>query len=211
MNSDELQVGAVFQREWDNSPIRIIAFDDEQVMYDCWWPHVPGWGIDSLNRTIAFYRLPRSLLLNKSRYLITEKYTKAELSVLRPDLPFGLARSVDLQWPSIPPAAKEDFPGRTSFETPAGASKTLLDTPKLYLLPFGPKGSAKPGVVLQSENPSGFTIDEVLLHAARLQAPHLREIKITTGVGIYRSGIQRKLPSYYIWGGKSRMEGLEYR
>lgn len=91
MNSGELHAGAVFQREWDNRPIRIIAFDDEQVMYDCWWPHVPGWGIDSLNRTIAYYRLPLSLFLNKSRYLRTEEYTKAELSVLRPDLPFGFA------------------------------------------------------------------------------------------------------------------------
>jgi hypothetical protein len=205
MNSSNLHVGAVFQPEWDSRPIRVIAFDDEQVMYDCWWPHVPGWGIDSLNRAISYYRVPLSLLLNKSKYLRTDEYTEAEMSIHRPDLPFGFARFADLEWPTIPPAAKEDFPGSTSFVAQVGTSMPILDTAKLYLLPFGPKGSPKPGVVLESENPSGFTIDEILWHAARLQSPYLREIKVTTGVGIYRSGIQRKLPSYYIWGVNSRM------
>lgn len=206
MNSSDLHVGAVFQPEWDSRPIRIIAFDDEQVMYDCWWPHIQGWGIDSLSRTISYYRLPLSLLLKRSKYLRTDEYTEAELSVHRPDLPFSFAQFADLEWPSIPPVAKEDFPGSISLVARAGASKPRLDTAKLYLLPFGPKGSVKPGVALESENPLGFTIDEMLWHAARLQAPYLREIKATAGVGIYRSGIQRRLPSYYIWGAKSRME-----
>ncbi|WP_173346109.1 hypothetical protein [Pseudoduganella dura] len=206
MNPSDLHVGAVFQREWDSCPIRVIAFDDEQVMYDCWWPHIPGWGIDSLNRTISYYRLPLSLLLKKSTYLRTDEYTEVELCIHRPDLPFGFARFADLEWPSIPPVAEDDFPGHTSFMAGVEASNPLLHTEKLYLHPFGPKGSVKPGVLLESENPTGFTVDEVLWHAARLQAPHLREIKVTTGVGIYRSGIQRKLPSYYIWGAKSRME-----
>lgn len=205
MNLNNLRVGAVFQPDWDSRPIRVIAFDDEQVMYDCWWPHVPGWGIDSLNRTISYYRIPLSLLLDRSKYLRTEEYTDAELSIHRPDLPFGFARFADLEWPSTPPQAKEDFPGSTSFVTQVGARIPILNTAKLYLLPFGPKGSSKPGVVLESENPFGFTIEEMLWHAARLQSPFLRQTKVTTGVGIYRSGIQRKLPSYYIWGAKSRM------
>jgi len=206
MNLNNLQVGAVFQPEWDSRPIRVIAFDDEQVMYDCWWPHVPGWGIDSLNRTISYYRIPLSLLLEKSKYLRTEEYTDAELSIHRPDLPFGFARFADLEWPSTHTKAKEDFPGSTPFINQVGARVPILNTAKLYLLPFGPKGSSKPGVVLESENPVGFTIEEMLWHAARLQSPFLRQTKVTTGVGIYRSGIQRKLPSYYIWGAKSRME-----
>jgi hypothetical protein len=207
MNPSDLHVGAVFQLEWDSRPIRVIAFDDEQVMYDCWWPHVPGWGIDSLNRAISYLRLPLSLLLKKSTYLRTDEYTEAELCIHRPDLPFGFARFADLEWLSIPLAAENDFPGKTSFMAGVEVSNPLLHTAKLYLLPFGPKGSVKPGVLLESENPVGFTVDEVLWHAARLQAPHLREIRVTTGVGIYRLGIQRKLPSYYIWGAKSRMEG----
>lgn len=206
MNTSNLQVGAVFQPEWDTRPIRVIAFDAEQVMYDCWWPHVPGWGIDSLNRTISYYRISLSWFLNKSKYLRTDAYTEAELSIHRPDLPFGFARFANIEWPSIPFATKEDFPGSTSIITQVGASTPILNTAKLYLLPFGPKGSSKPGVLLESENPCGFTIEELLWHAARLQSQYLREIKVTNGVGIYRSGIQRKLPSYYIWGAKSRME-----
>lgn len=201
-----MRIGAVFQTEWNSRPIRVIAFDDNLVMYDSWQPDVPGWGIDSLNRTISYLRIPLSLLLSKSKYLRTEEYCEAELSIHRPDLPFSFAQSANVEWPSISPKTKEDFSAITSSGPHSEASRSILDTSKLYLHPFGPKGSFKPGVVLESENPSGFTIDEVLWHAARLQSPYLREIKVTTGVGIYRSGIQRKLPSYYIWGAKSRME-----
>lgn len=157
MNSSNLHVGAVFQLEWDTRPIRVIASDDEQVMYDSWFSHSSVWGIDSLNRSISYFRMPLSLLLTKSKYLRTDEFTKAELSVHRPELPFGFARCAELEWPSIPPAAKEDFPGK-SYVARFGAHMPILDTAKLYLLPFGPKGSGKTGVLLESESSYGFTV-----------------------------------------------------
>jgi hypothetical protein len=206
MSSSDLHIGAVFQTEWDSRPIRVIAFDEEQVMYDCWWPHIPGWGIESLNRDITYYRTPTCLLLSKSKYLRTEEYTEAELSIHRPDLPFGFAQFANLEWPSMCPATPVEFPCSAAASTDSRSSKPVLDAAKIYLQPFGPKGSSKPGIVLEAEKASGFTMMEVLWHAAQLQSPFLREIKVTTGIGIYRSGIRRKLPSYYIWGAKSRME-----
>jgi hypothetical protein len=206
MNSSHLHSGAVFQTEWDSRPIRIIAFDDEQVMYDSWWPHVPGWGIDSLNRTVSYYRLPTSLLFSKAKYLRTEEYTEAELSIHRPDLPFAFARSPSLEWPTGSPATVEEFPNGLFQLADKPSEPRTLDTPKIYLAPFGPKGSSKPGVLVEAENGTCFTVEEILWRAAQLQSQYLREIKVTAGVGIYRLGIQRKLPSYYIWGAKSRME-----
>ena len=206
MTLRDLHVGAVFQPQWDSRLLRVIAFDDETVMYDCWWPHIPGWGIDSLNRTLSYYRIPTSLLLSKAKYLRTEEYTEAELAVHRPDLPFGFARFAALDWPTVCPATPEEFPnGSFSCENDQ-CGHSYLDTAKIYLQPFGPKGSSKPGVMIEAENSVGFSVSEILWHAARLQSQFLRENKLTTGIGIYRSGIQRKLPSYYIWGSKSRME-----
>jgi len=202
---NDLHIGAVFQPQWDSRPLRVIAFDEEIVMYDCWWPHIPGWGIDSINRTISYYRIPTSLLLNKGKYLRTEEYTEAELAVHRPDLPFSFARFADLEWPTVCPVTSEEFPDGSFACKNDEHSQPYLDATKIYLQPFGPKGSSKPGFIIEAENSTGFTVAEILWHAARLQSPFLREIRVTTGIGTYRSGIQRKLPSYYIWGSKSRM------
>lgn len=201
-----LHIGAVFQPQWDSRPLRVIAFDEETVMYDCWWPHIPGWGIDSLNRNISYYRIPTSLLLSKARYLRTEEYTEVELSIHRPDLPFSFAKFANNDWPSVCPTSPDEFPNDLFACISDESSQPRLNAAKIYLQPFGPKGSSKAGVMIEAENPAGFTVREILWQAARLQSPFLREIKVTTGVGIYRSGIQRKLPSYYIWGSKSRME-----
>lgn len=206
MTFSDLHIGAVFQPQWDSRPLRVIAFDDETVMYDCWWPHIPGWGIDSLNRTLSYYRIGTSLLLSKGKYLRTEEYTEAELAIHRPDLPFSFARSADLEWPTFCPATPEEFPNDSFSRANDQRSQPYLNASKIYLQPFGPKGSSKSGVLIEAESSAGFTVTEALWHAARLQSPFLREIRGTTGVGIYRSGIQRKLPSYYIWGSKSRME-----
>lgn len=207
MNLSFLHSGAVFQTEWDSRPIRVISFDEQQVMYDSWWPHLPGWGITSVNSTIAYYRLPTPLLLSKAKYLRTEQYSEAELSIHRPDLPHAFARSAVLEWPMRSPATVEEFPNGLSRLNPGEYGQPhALDAAKIYLEPFGPKGSSKPGVLIEAANGTGFGVEEILWHAARLQSQYLREIKVTAGVGIYRSGIRRKLPSYYIWGAKSLME-----
>lgn len=172
-------------------------------MYDCWWPHVPSWGIDSLNRTVFYYRLPISMLLGKVRYLRTEEYSDAELAIHRPDLPFAFAKSASLEWPMSRPSVIDDLPNGLIPSAGIDCRRpSTLDTPKIYLSPFGPKGSSKPGVLVEAENGKCFTVEEMFLRAAQLQSQYLRETKVTSGAGIYRLGIQRKLPSYYIWGGE---------
>lgn len=203
MEIEELNLGDVFQPEWDARPIRVLAFDNEQVMYDSWLPHASKWGIDSLSQRASYYRIRTSFLLNKASYLRTEIYTEQERAVHRPDLPFSFARIDDIEWPMTCPASALDFPKLHSQA--ASGEKVVLDAPRIYLEPFGPKGGPKPSALITAENGIRFTVEEMLWHAARLQFQHLRDEKITEGVGIYRSGIQRGLPSYYVWGAKSRM------
>lgn len=203
MKIEDLELGAVFQPEWDARPIRVLAFDSAQVMYDSWLPHASRWGIDSFSRHISYYRIPISLVLNKALYLRTEKYTEQERAVHRPDLPFSFARIDGLEWPMTCPTTMHDFP--QSLSQAANGEQELLDTPRVFLEPFGPKGGPKPSALIAAKNEKTFNVEEMLWHAARLQFQHLRDEKIIQGVGIYRSGIQRGLPSYYIWGAKSRM------
>ncbi|MDN2697571.1 hypothetical protein O0882_14705 [Janthinobacterium sp. SUN073] len=203
MKIEDLELGAVFQPEWDARLIRVLAFDSEQVMYDSWLPHVSRWGIDSLSRRMSYYRIPTSFVLNKALYLRTEKYTEQERAVHRPDLPFSFARVDSLEWPMTCPATTHDFP--QSLSQVANGEQELLDAPRIFLEPFGPKGGPKPSALVTAKNKKTFNVEEMLWHAARLQFQHLRDEKIIQGVGIYRSGVQRGLPSYYVWGAKSRM------
>ena len=54
--------------------------------------------------------------------------------------------------------------------------------------------------------PAGFTDAELLVAAWEIQAPHLRAEVRTEGVGLHRSGLHRRIPSYYIWGSQSRLQ-----
>jgi hypothetical protein len=64
-------------------------------------------------------------------------------------------------------------------------------------------GEASP---LAADDGSAFTEAELLTKARILQAPFVGDIRLTEGVGIYRAGIKKRLPSYYIWGARSRAD-----
>lgn len=38
------------------------------------------------------------------------------------------------------------------------------------------------------------------MKARILPGPFVGDVRLTEGVGIYRAGIKKRLPSYYIWG-----------
>ena len=65
---------------------------------------------------------------------------------------------------------------------------------------------SKPTTLLTAQDGESFTEVEMLWHAWQLQAPYLRERQIAKGIGIHRLGIQRRKPSYSIWGAKSKLE-----
>jgi hypothetical protein len=80
-----------------------------------------------------------------------------------------------------------------------------LNASEIYLYPFGPKGGHKAGVRVQADNGTAFTIEELIWKAAAVQAPWIGEVVPVQGVGIYRSGLQRGIPAYYLWGHESRL------
>jgi hypothetical protein len=201
MSPEAIQIGAVFQPSFDERPIRLIAVDDREVMYDSWWPHRSAWGFASLPGTVSYYRMPRRVLLERCRYLRSEPLSPAELDVHRPDLPLRFGASPDLEWPDADQL--EAFPGRIAASFPSSLG---LAATRLYLCPFGPKGRSKPGVLVEPDAPHAATIRGLLARAAAIQAPHLRDQRPTRGIGVYRLGLQRKVPSYYLWGSQSKAD-----
>jgi hypothetical protein len=204
MASQLLHVGSVLQPDWDERPIRVMAFDDHEVMYDSWWPHDSSWGFASLKGKFSYYRIPRGLLVERCRYLRDEPLSEDEVAAHRPELPLRLAISAELEWPFAP-----ELPSFLSLISSL-VSSAPLPTGKLYVSPFGPKGSSKKSILVEPDRGgASFPVGELLARAAAIQAPLLTPERPTLGIGLFRLGIQNRIPSYYLWGSKGRADGQD--
>ncbi len=183
-----LELGGVYQPDWDKRPFRIIGLDEHEVFYDCQWEHDGQWTfLGNFRRTCTFYRMPTALFAHRSIRIGYLPFTEEELVAFRPDLPMRFARSRELSWNS---SWEEGV-----LEQPGMAVKITVDG--VVLVPFGSKGGLKGGVVLRaSAVGSGFTVGELLLAAKRIQEQV--NPQTSNGVGLYRLGWQKRLPSYYI-------------
>ena len=91
-------LGAVFEIESNPYAMRVIAFDDAEVMYDVWWPHKEAWGMARLLGGVTCYRLRRDYVEANARYIRTDPLSEAELRVHRPELPFAVAQRKEISW-----------------------------------------------------------------------------------------------------------------
>jgi hypothetical protein len=176
--------------------LRVVAFDEAVVMYDMRWTPQGPWAMAKLARSFAYYRIGRDFFEAHARCIGIDPLSDRELAVHRPALPFAVAQRADLSW-------YESWDDIDSGVTNAAAA---LPVSVIYLSPFGPRDTDKPAVMLQADNGEFFTEVELLLKAKSLQAPHIGTVLLTNGVGIYREGIKKQTPSYYIWGAQSRLD-----
>jgi len=204
MQNQPLELGAVYQPAWDQHPIRVIAFDANVVMYDAWWPHLGAWGFSkSIPSRTIYYRLCTDFLLKRAAYVRTEEYTDEERAIHRPDLPLALLQSEAISWYDDVPASASEV---ADLLAGSKLNEDNLRASPICLCPFGPKDSLKKGMTVEARNGAAFSAEELLFEAWRLQAPYLRESLLTNGVGLYRLGVERRVPSYTMWGARSRLE-----
>lgn len=172
-------------------------------MYDAWWPHLDVWGLADLGKArrgaVYYHATPASTLLEKAGFLRYEPLTADEESLHRPDLPFAVLRQPGVVWPM----AESDLP---VFAAAFGENTVLPAVPEAYLCAFGPNGGSKRPVRIRAEDTAGFTAAELMLKAAELQMPHLSTRRTVEGVGVYRSGLHRGRPCFYLWGAASLVE-----
>ena len=192
MASFQTALGVVFEIESSPHTMRVIAYDDAEVMYDVWWPHKNAWAMAKLQGDFTYYRLPRDYVEADARHIRTDPLSGGELQVHRPDLPFAVAQREGTSW------YDRSWPDGVFGTTP------VLAVSAIYLSPFGPRNSAKPPVLIEADNGESFTELELLTKAKELQAPFIGDVRLTDGVGIYRAGIKKRTPSYYLWGARSR-------
>jgi hypothetical protein len=199
MTPPRIALGAVYDVLWSPNSVRVVAFDRDIVMYDTWWPHKGAWAMARLRGTFTYYRVWRDYFEAHSRYVRADPLTEQERQVHRPDLPFAFAQRPSLSWyepwnePHVPAAPSSPY------------VKPSLEAAAIFLSPFGPRDSPKPAVLVHAENGRSFGEAELLGLAKAAQDPLIGDMRLTSGVGIYRSGIKNRIPSYYLWGALSRL------
>ena len=196
MDVSKIEPGAVFRFQRDDRRNRVLLHDGNVVMYDVWWAHLGGWGLADLDaikrRRINYYVTTVSTVLEKAIYLRSNPLSAGERAVHRPDLPFAAVQDAAISWSS-------DITARLTQK------RSQLNTPQVYLFPFGSRGSAKAAVRVVADNGSSFGAGELLRKAQLAQARHLSDAMPVAGVGIYRSGLQRGLPAFYLRGSVSQL------
>lgn len=200
MNVGAIESGTVLQPDWDERPIRVLIADEVEVLYDVWWPHTQGWGLAMLDKKASYYRVRTSLVLTRAKVVRTEPLSELEQKVHRPDLPLRFCRSRGIRWEDLWKAEakgvdRNENKVAVSLDEPVGAHE-------LFIVPFGPHGGERRGVQISSGCERGMTALEILWKAAQIQAT--QATSHPEGVGIYRLGIQRRTPSYYLWGPEDR-------
>jgi hypothetical protein len=203
VDSSWITVGAVFRLPHDERPDRVLVHADGVVMYDYWLPHRDAWNMADLaevrRKTVTYYLTTSSGLSAKADHLRNEPLTAEEAALHRPDLPFAAVQQDGLDWPSSEARV-------TTFAAEFQPDIVALDTPEIYLSPFGAKGGSQRHVRIDADDKARFTARELMRKAAELQAPRLGPRPVVDGVGIYRSGLHRGRPSFYLWGAVSRLE-----
>lgn len=194
MNSVSIRLGDVYDYNHPSGPLRVIAFDSDVVMYDMWLAHKNSWRMSNFFGEFTFYRLERNYFEANTRYLRSEPLSEFEVNVFRPDLPFAFARDKHLSWYENLPSVQRS------------GDKQILSVPAIYISPFGLRKSPKPDVLIRAGNGEFFTKNELISLAKAVQLPYLGSERLTEGVGVYRSGIKKQIPSYYIWGALSKLE-----
>lgn len=189
----KLELGGIFRTEWEERPFRIIGLDNLEVFYDCLWPHDNKWTFSgNFKRQCFLYRTSLPLFEQKSQRIDFLPLTEQEQRAFRPDLPIRIGRMKELSWNNI---NESDF---SSFakSVKANIQEQKLQTGKVVLLPYGDKGGLKKGVVISADNSTYFNGAELLWKAKEIQK--VVNDNVSDGVGLYRIGYEKGLPSYYI-------------
>ncbi len=190
-------------------PIRILMVDDQEVFYDVWWEHTQNWGMAKKGRCI-YYRVSLAFAQANTVFLRNDPLSESEIAWHQPDLPMRVGCTNSWLWSNRGYDTLSEF--RTALIESYGAmlegfEEQIVNTPKVTLIPIGPSGGFKTSATVEALNGVSFSQLELLWHAHLAQKKYVSTHR--DGVGIYRSGIDRRLPSYYLAGPISLLEAEE--
>ena len=201
-----MKIGDVFS--FSENRIRILMFDDKEVFYGT---------VDEENtfvyakyKTVSYYRTSKDYFDKNSSFIEPAEFTEKELEIHRPDLPLRLNCFAGFFWSTKSLEKETDF---DNFLKSVGIRKDILeglDSSKVVVIPNSQQQSNKKPVLLESLNNS-FSGQELMKECFRIQSEYVKSDKPyfsrfkkakqgLSGIGMYRLGIKRNVPSYYLGG-----------
>ena len=198
MIKGKLSVGGVYTTSWEDRPMRVIAFDELELFYDSWWEHKNDWGLRSHNGKVIFYRSSTSRFAETAKLLRVDPLSDEEMAKYKLDLPFRVCRHKEFTWSQTPFIKLQDYLSYCTLYNVDLSDEPILKAEKVVLQPFGPTGGHKKSIVVDASNGKYFSATELLWKAHNVQAAY--KTFIDFGVGLFRSGLSKKLASYYIGG-----------
>lgn len=194
----ELILGGVYKTKWDERPFRVLAFDNSEVFYDCFWPSLNQWTFaSSLKRKGYYYRMSLTNFIDQIEFIREQDLTEIEKTIFLPKLPFRICQYENISWEKDKVESIEKYEIITRKCINDFKVETVLEVPEIIIYPFGSKGGITKPFLIKSMNSKSFTNLELMWNANNLQSEYLRG-EVKSGIGIYRLGHEKKLASYYL-------------
>jgi hypothetical protein len=194
---DRLEIGEVVQTKWDSRPLKVIAWDDIEVFYDCWWPELGKWTFGAVRRKAIYYRMSVRRFVEGMKRLRMDPVTAEARELHRPDLPLRLYRTKSFSWASAAYSSRAHF--GTALESAGVVLADLgpLQCSSVALLPRTQRGACGLPCYLRKDQGTAFSALDVLWAAYKAQRPY--QNRASDGIGLFRSGLAAKgIPSFYV-------------
>ena len=183
----KLNLGGIYQTEFDKRLFRIIGYDEYEVFYDCLWDNNKWIFSGNFTGKSIFFRMARTLFSQKSKFIEVLPLSDKEFKYFRPDLPLRFGRTNKVNWNTI---NTDDL---TFLKNKFSPQK--INTNKIIIVPYGPKGALKKGITIENLN-KHINQFEIIKQAIKIQESENNQI--SNGIGFYRLGYEKGLPRYAI-------------
>lgn len=192
----QLNVGDVYEPGGpDKRPIRVLMFDEIVVYYDTWWPE-GGWTLSRFWRSAAFYRMATDWVVTGTR-IRQDPISDKERERYRLDLPLRIHRHPSLNWAHLEAETPEQATIAAATRGVNIAEWPALKTEKVTLIWFPRWPSATMLHTTVAATSGGEIVaSDLLWHAQRLVSQQV----VDGGIGLFRLGLHRGVPSYSVWG-----------
>lgn len=191
-----LEIGSVYQVEWDRRPYRVIGLDDVEVFYDCMIDEQSWIFSGNFGKKCFFYRTSVLVFGAKSTKIDHIPLSKEEQVFFRPDLTMRIGRTKQLNWNQMNFGTRNDLDHFIHLNLPEDFTAQKVETNAIIVYPYGPAGGLKKGEKIIADNGTYFSAAELIWKSKEIQESVNRNP--SDGIGLYRIGAEKGFPSYYI-------------
>ena len=154
------------------------------------------WSMIPYTKSSYFSRSSRSTFELTAELQENKPLTKEEIEIIHPYLPIRFGRINDISWGDTSFQSIESIKGLFFRFELENYLDEIYETSNMYLSAIGKNGRSKTSVLIEASNKKHFTCAEILYKANIIQTKANPDQ--SRGIGIYRLGLKKKLPVFYI-------------